>query len=368
LFFFYAKGVYTVEKMDINKVSVLGAGYMGSAITFPLSDKGIAVNLWGTWLDDEIIDICKKGPHPKLKKPLPGTVKLFHSNELEAALADAQYLFIAVSSQGFLPVCTKTLDNLMQGRPFFVLTKGFVDAGGRVKRVSTAGNDLIRSHGYSGISTRGEFKWVSIGGPVKAVELCHKIPSASIYGTEDSVLRDSVKSFQTAYYRISTCNEITGVELSAAFKNVYAIGLGICDGIYASRGQKEYHNLCAILFSRSLEEISIIVENEDGDAMAVWHLAGVGDLYVTGRSGRNRKFGELVGKGQEPIDAYNMMLEDGRLVEGYDTLKLGMQWIQDKGEGLIERLPLLKTLFRIIFHGYDPETELKRFVEGYPYP
>jgi glycerol-3-phosphate dehydrogenase (NAD(P)+) len=361
--------------MEIDKVTVIGAGYMGSAITFPLSDNGITVNLWGTWLDDEIISACKKGPHPKLQKKLPAKVKLFYSKELKEALVDVQHLFIAVSSQGFLQVFNKILDNNMQECSFLVLTKGFVDDGGRVKSISTAARDILRSRGLQearGLvgdrSPKGKYKWVSIGGPVKAIELSHKIPSATIYGTSDSHLRDSVKSFETSYYRISTFDEVTGIELSSAFKNVYAIGLGICDGIFKSKGQKEYHNLCAILFSQSLEELSIIVEKAGGDANAVWHLAGVGDLYVTGRSGRNREYGELVGRGKGPMDAYNMMLEADRLVEGYDTLKLGRQWIQEKDERLIERLPLLKSLFSIIFHENDPESEITRFVKGYPYP
>jgi glycerol-3-phosphate dehydrogenase (NAD(P)+) len=348
--------------MKIDKVTVLGAGYMGSAITFPLSDNGITVNLWGTWLDDELIDACKKGPHPKLKKPLSETVKLFYSKNLEEALEGTRYLFVAVSSEGFLPVFEKLLEHIKQGCPLITLTKGFVDDGGKVKRISTAAKKLLRDK-FPG----KEFKWVSVGGPVKAVELSNLIPSATIYGTDISVLRDSIKSFETAYYRIATFNEITGVELSSAFKNVYAIGLGICDGIYKSKAQKEYHNLCAILFSQSLEEISIIVEKAGGDVKAVWHLAGAGDLYVTGRSGRNRKYGELVGKGTDPREAYNMMMEDDLVVEGYDTLKLGMRWIQEKGERLVEGLPLLKCLFHIIFNGCDPESELMKFVHGYPY-
>ncbi|UCB45128.1 MAG: hypothetical protein JSV25_13060 [Spirochaetota bacterium] len=348
--------------MKIDKVAVLGAGYMGSAITFPLSDNGITVNLWGTWLDDELIDRCKNGPHPKLKKLLPEPVKLFNSSKLEEALDGAQYLFIAVSSEGFLPVFDKALDHLEQECPVLTLTKGFIDDRGKVKRISKAAMDLFRNH-----SPDRELKWVSVGGPVKAVELSNLIPSATIYGAKHSNLLDSVKSFETDYYRIATFNDVAGVELSSAFKNVYAIGLGMCDGIYKTKNRKEYHNLCAILFSQSLKEISLIVEWSGGDEMAVWHLAGVGDLYVTARSGRNSKYGELVGEGTVPLEAYNMMLEDDLIVEGYDTLKLGMQWIQEKDERFIEKLPLLKALFNIIFHGYDSESELEQFVRGYPY-
>ena len=53
------------------RVAVLGAGYMGSAITFPLADNGTDINLWGTWLDDDILEASHRGEHPKLKKKLP---------------------------------------------------------------------------------------------------------------------------------------------------------------------------------------------------------------------------------------------------------------------------------------------------------
>ena len=91
----------------LKKAAVLGAGYMGSAITFPLADNGIKINLWGTWLDDAIIDSCRKGYHPKLKKKMPDNVTFLYSNDLVEAVKNVDMVFVTVTSNGFL--CSFTI-------------------------------------------------------------------------------------------------------------------------------------------------------------------------------------------------------------------------------------------------------------------
>ncbi len=94
------------------KVTVLGAGYMGSATTFPMSKNGVLVNLWGTWLDDEILERCSRESHPRLKKILPGPVSLFFSNRLKEAVHDVDMIIIGVASDGFIPVFSRLLDTI----------------------------------------------------------------------------------------------------------------------------------------------------------------------------------------------------------------------------------------------------------------
>jgi len=346
-----------------NKAVVLGAGYMGSAVTFPLADSGHEVCLWGTWLDDDIIDSAKNGIHPKLGRPLRDGVTLLHSDRLKDAVAGAQYIFLAVSSEGFKPVFDMLLDHLHEtpGEPCAILclTKGFVEKEGAVLRTSEwALTRLSEKFGEQA------FDWVSVGGPVKAVELSKMIPSASIYGVTKETLLDTVRRFCTPYYRIVPFRDVAGVELCAAFKNAYAIGIGICDGLYGQKGEKEYHNASALLFTQSVEEMALIVERAGGDSCAVFGLAGAGDLHVTGRSGRNREFGELVGSGGEPEESFNRMLRADRLAEGYDALAKGVRFWEAHG-GEPGELPLLYMLHGIIIHGKNPEEAIYSFIEGY---
>ena len=86
------------------KAAVLGAGYMGSAITFPLSENGIEVCLWGTWLDDHLIKASIDGSHPKLNKPLNRNVILKYSKDLKDTVKDADIIFIGIASEGFVDV------------------------------------------------------------------------------------------------------------------------------------------------------------------------------------------------------------------------------------------------------------------------
>jgi glycerol-3-phosphate dehydrogenase (NAD(P)+) len=356
-------GGKTIVNGDGEKAAVLGAGYMGSAITFPLSDSGHEVHLWGTWLDDDIIDAAKTGLHPKLGRPLRDGVTLLHSDRLKEAVAGAQYIFIAVSSEGFIPVFELLIEHLLEhlGEPrtILCLTKGFVEKEGRVMRTSEwALTRLFERFGETALD------WVSVGGPVKAVELSRAIPSASLYGVEREAVTDTVRRFRTPYYRVIPFRGVESVEICASFKNVYAVGIGICDGMFGNKREDEYHNASALLFTEGIREMAVIVQKAGGDTRAVFGLGGTGDLYVTGRSGRNREFGELVGAGGKPKESFERMLRAGRLAEGYDALEKGVRWWESTG-GEPATLPLLYTLHDIIIRGKNPLEAIYSFIKGY---
>ncbi|MCJ7665612.1 MAG: hypothetical protein MUO59_02605, partial [Actinobacteria bacterium] len=156
------------------------------------------------------------------------------------------------------------------------------------------------------------------------------------------------------YYRIIHTCDIAGVELSADFKNVYATGMGIIDGLYGPEMAGNYHNFSSLIFNQSILEISEIVAAEGGEKSTVFDNAGIGDLYTTSQSGRNRKFGELIGRGKPPAEVYGEMLEGGELAEGYHTLKLGKSWLEDNHKSLLDKLPLFNTIYSIIFEEKDP--------------
>lgn len=341
-------------------ICVLGAGYMGSAITFPLARRNNNVNLWGTWLDDEIIEACREGlPHPKLGKPLPSPVKLFYSDGLEEAVKGSDIIFMGISSEGFLSVFKRLLDALDHNKYIYTLTKGFVDDNGRIKRTSAAAAELL-------CSKFGDerFLWTSIGGPVKALEVCREIPTVSVYGSKTEEMAGMADHFCTDYYRILHTRDITGVELSADFKNVYATGMGLIDGLYGPEMAGNYHNFSSLIFNQSVLEISRIVERAGGKKETVFDNAGIGDLYVTSQSGRNRKFGELIGRGDPPEEVCRKMLEGGELAEGYHTLRLGKQWLADNYSGLLEELPLFNAIYNVVFKDKDPLEKLSGILKN----
>jgi len=344
------------------KIAVLGAGYMGSAITYPLTENGHKVNLWGTWLDDEILDSCRKGLHPKLKKALPGPVDLYYSDDLAKAVRDADMVFIAVTSEGFVPVFKLLLDNIEnieKEHYFYKLTKGLVESDGTVKRATQAAEEL-----FTGKFPGKDFLWTTIGGPVKAVELSDKIPTASVYGVGNSRLWNFPFDFATDYYPVTITDDIIGVEVSSAFKNVFAIAVGLCDGIYkTSASEGMYHNFNAFVFNQAMIEMSEIVQAAGGRAETVFDLAGIGDFYVASLSGRNRRYGDFVGNGSDPLKTYKKMYAEGEVAEGYQALKIGFKWVNSLKDDFTGELPLLSSLHKIIFGRHDPLDGLKEFVK-----
>ncbi|MCL4418331.1 MAG: hypothetical protein M1365_16885 [Actinobacteria bacterium] len=339
------------------RAAVIGAGYMGSAITFPLSANNIEVNLCGTWLDDKIIETSLSGYHPKLKKALPSSVTPLYFQDLDKALSDIDMLFMAVISEGFVRVFEMVLNNLASPVYFFKLTKGLVSYKGSIVRATQAALDML-----SGKFGPRDFAWATVGGPVRALDLANEIPSVSMYGITNAKINNIIPKLKTDYYRIIAKEDVVGVELSSTFKNIYAMAPGICDGLFSEKYNGLYFNFIAMLFAQASKEISKIVERAGGEKDTVFDFAGIGDLYVTSAAGRNRKLGDLVGRGIDPEKAFKDMSGNGEYGEGYIALELAASWLKTLDKKIIDELPLFKTLFEIFFYGGKPMNELKKLV------
>ena len=339
------------------KAAVLGAGYMGSAITFPLSENNMEVCLWGTWLDDHLVKSSIEGIHPKLKKQLNRNVVLRYSNDLRDAVKDVDIIFIGIASEGFVDVMDLLFKTVDRNCFFFKLTKGLVEYRGKTMRATEAAFDM-----FTGKFPEEQFLWTSVGGPVKAVDLAHHTPSGSIYGISDGKIKDIIKSIQTDYYRIFPTDDLIGVEVCSTFKNIYSIASGLCDGLYKPEKEGLYHNLVAFLFNQGCLEIAEIVEFAGGKKETAFDLGGMGDLHVTSAAGRNRRLGELIGKGNDPEMVFKQMYDEGEYGEGYVALELALPWLRSKDPGIIGKLPLLQTLNKIIFDKSDPSEELKKLI------
>ncbi len=330
---------------------------MGSAFTFPLAENGNDVRLWGTWLDDEIIERTRRGNHPKLNRPLHPAVRLYASKEIEPALDGIDVLVVATSSDGFVPVLSHVIPVTPNGIPIVSLTKGFAIIDETVCLLSAAIRQLSNHHSYG-----------AIGGPVKAVELAMHIPSVTVIAAPTEVSDSFAPYVQTPYYTFLRSEDVTGLEVSVALKNVYAIALGICDGIFTETHGDLFHNFPAALFSRSVAEIAAVVHAAGGNVQTAYGLGGIGDLHVTARSGKNREFGMRIGRGARAMSVYNEMLREGKQAEGYLALRAASAWIRYQYPGLYEHLPLFRTLDQIVF-GNTTDTKLALMsVLRYPEP
>jgi glycerol-3-phosphate dehydrogenase len=143
------------------------------------------------------------------------------------------------------------------------------------------------------------------------------------------------------------------VEICAPMKNVYAIMLGIADGLEEKTG-KPHHNLKAATFNEAVREMSILSTALGADPATAYGLPGVGDLEVTGLSGRNKVYGVRIGRGEGAKAALATMADLEQTVEGVPALPLAIQLVEQSAPQIKEKLPLLYAARRVV-EADDPD-------------
>lgn len=333
----------------MDQVAILGAGAMGAALTTPATDNGRTTHLWGTWLDDELVDAIRAGtPHPRVGVRLDDRVRTFLSDALDDAVTGAELVVLAIASEGVLDVARRIRPLLRPGTPVALTTKGFGrDADGRVRLLP----DLLAA------VLGPETPLVAIGGPCKANEVAAGRPTATFYASTDSgALVSTAAMLDTPAYRIERSADVAGLEIAAACKNVYAIALGICDG-RAETGGQPWHNLRSAVFAQAVRELGLLAVAVGGAVETAYGLPGSGDLEVTGLSGRNKVFGARLGAGERSGAALEAMRGLGQTVEGVPATAYAVEFAgQLVAEGALaaDSLPLLGALKTILEERVDP--------------
>jgi len=327
-------------QVEAAPVTILGAGAMGTALATPLTANGRPPRLWGTELDRELLAELRAGrEHPRIGSGVDPNVLLFEPEELGEAMTSAGIVVLAISSDGVLDILRRAIPHLRPHHTLVMVTKGFGrDASGRVALFPPLLRAALPDH------LRNEIPIVAVGGPCKANEVAGGFPTATVYGSLDEAALATCRStFQTPRYRIALTADITGLEVAAALKNVYAIALGACDGLQERDGLPR-HDLKSAVFTRAVAEMRTVALALGGRAETVTGYAGVGDLQVTGLSGRNRVFGERLGRGEGAAGALDEMKAAGQTVEGYPAAFLAVALIDelaDDGDLDPEEMPLL---------------------------
>lgn len=331
-------------------VTVLGAGAMGSAFCTPLRERGHTVRLWGTPLDGDVLAALESGePHPRTQVRLPHGTELFSDEQLESALSHADLVVLAVSSDGVESVVRRAAPLMSRARALALTTKGFLrDSEGTVRLLPESIAAIFAAQGLSAPPI------VAVGGPCKANEVAARRPTAAVFGCSDvEVARTVAAAVETAEYRVHVTGDDRGLEVAAPLKNVFAIALGFADGL-ATRAGQPWHDLRSAIFSQAISEMAEIATALGGSPQTVWGLAGVGDLEVTGLSGRNKVFGERLGAGEDPDTALTAMKEAQQTVEGVPASSLAVALAAQLFDDAPSRLPLLHATRRIVEGCDDP--------------
>ncbi|HEY5879896.1 MAG TPA: 2-dehydropantoate 2-reductase N-terminal domain-containing protein [Nakamurella sp.] len=335
-------------------VTILGAGAMGSALATPFRQAGWSVRLWGTWLDDHLLAACRAGlPHPRTKVPLASGTELFDHPDLLAALNGAELVVIAVASVGVEEVVRRAAPGLADARAVLLTSKGFApDEQGRIELLPAAARRVAAAQGVQLPPI------VAVGGPCKANEVAAGRATAAVFAAENaSLAKDIARSVATAGYRAQPMGDECGVEMCAPMKNVYAIALGIADGL-GDQGGEPWHDLKAAAFARAVQEMIELSALVGGRADTAYGLAGVGDLEVTALSGRNSVYGARIGRGEGAAQALEEMAAAEQTVEGVPAAELAAILVDQRAPGLWPRLPLLAAVRDIIRGAADPQARL----------
>lgn len=325
-------------------ITILGAGAMGSGLCTPLCKSGWEVRLWGTWLDDHLIDACEAGKsHPRTKVPLAKGVKLYRSDELNKALEGADVVVMSVASVGVPKITEMALEGISKGKALWLTSKGFCpNQEGKIQLLPEAIRTIARQKGVSIPPI------VAIAGPVKANECAEGKPTATIFGCKDiEVSQMYAREARTDVYCIEATDDETGVEICAPMKNVYAIALGIADGLEEGTGFP-HHNLKAATFNRAIKEMSLLGQALGARMETAFGLPGVGDLEVTGLSGRNKVYGVRIGRGEKAKEALAEMDRLEQTVEGVPAAGLAAKLVEQSAPHLKEELTLLKAVNEIL--------------------
>ena len=165
---------------------------------------------------------------------------------------------------------------------------------------------------------------------------------------------EAAASIRTDAYRAAVTDDEPGVEICAPMKNVYAIALGLADGLQERDGEP-YHDLKAATFARALQEMVVLSAMVGARGRRRrWASPGAGDLEVTGLSGRNKVYGSRIGRGEQPSEALDAMAAAEQTVEGVPAAKLARDLVDQRDASAWDDLPLLRAVLAILDDDPDP--------------
>ena len=321
-------------------ITIIGAGMMGSAMSFPARDNGHTVRLVGTPLDREIIDRLRTDRyHLNMKRTLPEGVILYQIEEMEKALTGADLLIGGVSSFGVDWFAEHVLPVIPASLPVLSITKGLHgEADGSLVPFPTY---------YYEKTGRTELSLNCVGGPCTSYELADRNQTTVAFCGADPALLEKLKAMlATPYYHITPTTDVQGLETAVALKNAYALGVSLAIGLAEKRdgeGCVLQYNPQAALFGQAVKEMRKLIAYCGGSPEIL--PFGAGDLYVTIFGGRTRKIGTLLGRGI-PYETAREMLA-GVTLESVAIAGVVGKAIAQTGEGFAQ-YPLLHLVYDLI--------------------
>ncbi len=307
------------------KITVLGAGTWGTALTILLAENKHEVTIWSK-LPREVEELDK---NRTAIKNLPGAVlpdSVTVTGDLEQALAEPDLIVMAVASIFVRETAKSISSRIPQDMIIVNVAKGIEEA--TLKTLTEVIEDEIPQAQVAVLS-----------GPSHAEEVSRKIPTTIVAGAKKKVVADNIQdAFMTDFFRVYTSPDVIGIELGGSLKNVIALAAGVLDGMGMGDNTK------AALMTRGMAEISRLGVAMGGKYETFAGLSGMGDLMVTctSKHSRNRNAGFLIGQGKTAKEA---MEEVNQVVEGVLSAKAAYKL----GEQYKIELPIVEQVNKVLF-------------------
>lgn len=321
------------------KVTILGAGGWGMALSLVAYSKNHDVTVW-TPFKNEAEQLSLTRTNSKLLQGIYLNNEIKITSDISYA-ENSDITIIAVPSVAV----KETAVRLKKVKNFGILVnvaKGFdAETNGRLSQIIN--------------SELPDAKVVVLSGPSHAEEVARNRPTTVVVASSDTCAAKKVQELlATEPFRIYTSNDIIGVEIGGALKNVIAVCAGICDGLGLGDNTK------AAVMTRGLSEMARLGVLMGAKESTFLGLSGIGDLIVTCLSehSRNNRFGKLVGGG---LSVENALTEVGT-VEGYYAAKLAFALAQKYG---IE-LPVIEQCYKILYESKSAETACRELLSRPP--
>ena len=321
------------------KTAVFGDGAWGTALAMNLIANGHKVIMWGAF-PEYLKEMAVRRENFKFLPGVTLPAELEFESDAEKAVRECDVILLATPTQFLRSVLKKMNNSVAPGRLVINVAKGIEKES--FLRIS----EIVKEE-------LGFVTYVALSGPSHAEEVARKVPTAVVAASVSTEAAETVqKIFMNENFRVYTSNDVVGVELGGALKNVMAIAAGIIDGMELGDNPK------AAFMTRAISEMGKLGSQLGGKQATFSGLSGIGDLIVTCTSGhsRNRHVGEELGRGKT---LKTILDEMGMVVaEGVPTA-LGAYTLARKSGATT---PLIDSIYDILYRDRSALSALKELM------
>ena len=315
-------------------VAVLGGGSFGTVLANISASNGYEVRLWVRDAE-QALRINSEGANATYHPELKLSENISASEDLSVVVKDAEYILIATPSLIFEQIITRLKPLVVPSTSIISCTKGIKADPFRTM------TEIITFH-------LGEIVGDKVGalsGPNLAKEIADKKIAGTVIASSNEDLTRSIKSMlSSGTFKVFSGQDLQGVELAGALKNIYAI----CCGIAHAKDVGE--NALGFIVTRSMAEMSRFAVAKGANPITFLGLAGMGDLMATCTSklSRNFQLGELIGQGMSLVEA---KIKVGQVAEGIRTLEV----LHQEASAMKINMPIVESLYKILFDKISSE-------------